>query len=116
MCLAKLRKVPSVTSFVDFIAGTSSGGQPSPGLAKAISLYAGALGDLCQRHGVGADAFRELTARYEVTSRGKRFVVTVQDQHERRSVDEYRGTPGKRIMVRDKLGRVRTKRQQVSRK
>lgn len=107
-------KSPERYILVDFIAGTATGGQPSPSLAKAISLYAEALGDLCQRHGVAPEAFRELTARYEVNSRGRRFVVTIQDQSGRRSTDEYRGSPGKRIVVRDKLGRVRTKRSQVS--
>jgi hypothetical protein len=107
-------KSPERYLLVDFIAGTSTGGKTSPYLAKAISLYAKALGDLCQRHGLTADAFRELTARYEVNSRGRRFVVTVQDQSGRRSIDEYRGLPGKRIIVRDKLGQVRTKRSQVS--
>ncbi|PST25537.1 hypothetical protein C7U60_06575 [Mesorhizobium plurifarium] len=95
---------------VDFIAGTSSGAQPSASLAKAISHYARALDGLCQRHGNRAEAFRELKARYSLDSRGPRFVVTVEDQSGRRSVDEYLGLPGRRVMELDDLGRVRPKR------
>jgi len=93
---------------VDFIAGTSSGGQPSPSLAEAISLYARALDGLCQRHGVRADAFRELNARYSMDSYGTRFVVTVTDQKGRCSIDQYIGVPGRRVLVCDERGRVRS--------
>ncbi|ASP70344.1 hypothetical protein CDO28_01390 [Sinorhizobium meliloti] len=96
---------------VDFIAGTSTGAQPSDSLAKAISLYARALDGLCGRHGIKAAAFRELKARYSLDSHGPRFIVTVQDQSGRRSVDEYLGSPGRRVMELDELGRVRPKRQ-----
>lgn len=95
---------------VDFIAGTSTGAQPSDSLAKAISLYARALDGLCRRHGIKAAAFRELKARYSLDSHGPRFIVTVQDQSGRRSVDEYLGSPGRRVMELDELGRVRPKR------
>jgi hypothetical protein len=107
-------KSPERYILVDFVAGTSTGGQPSAHLANAISLYARALVELCRRHKVEVGSFRELTARYTVDSRGKRFVVTVQDQSGRSSTDEYRGTPGKRIVIRDKLGRIRTKKSQAS--
>ncbi|MGV2068410.1 hypothetical protein [Agrobacterium sp. 22-226-1] len=99
---------------VDFIAGTSSGVQPSASLAKAISLYAQALDELCQRHGVSAGAFRELTARYSRDVHGSRFVVTVADRNGRRSTDEYLGTPGIRVMECDKLGRIRPKRRPMA--
>ena len=95
---------------VDFLTGTSSGGQPSESLARAISLYGAALHDLCEKHGTEVSAFRELTARYSLDHYGQRFVVTVEDQNGQRSVDEFRGRPGKRVMELDKLGRVRPKR------
>lgn len=101
---------------VDFIAGTSSGAHPSASLAKAISLYAGVLDDLCQRHGMSADAFSELKARYARDASGRRFTVTVQDQNGRRSTDEFFGVPGRRVMELDELGRVRPKRHQTSQK
>ena len=95
---------------VDFLTGTSSGAQPSESLARAIYLYGAALQDLCEKHGTNASAFRELSARYSLDSLGRRFVVTVEDQNGRRSVDEFRGFPGKRVMELDKLGRLRPKR------
>ena len=103
-------KSPEGYILIDFIAGTSSGAQPSPSLAKAISLYAQALDGLCKRHGTRADAFRELKARYSLDSHGGRFVVTVQDQSGRCAMDEYLGLPGRRVMELDELGRVRPKR------
>ncbi|MEZ2132771.1 MULTISPECIES: hypothetical protein [unclassified Sinorhizobium] len=99
---------------VDFIAGTSSGAQPSDSLAKAISLYARALDELCQRHGIRADAFRELKARYTPDSHGGRLTVMVQDQKGRRSTDEYIGVTSRRIMELDELGRVRRKQHRAS--
>jgi hypothetical protein len=94
---------------VDFLTGTTSGGRPSPSLAKAITLYAEALAELCARHGTRKDAFRELTTRFWVDSRGGHFTVTIEDQKGKRSTDEYRGLPGRRIRVRDSLGRIRPK-------
>jgi hypothetical protein len=100
----------------DFIAGTSSGAQPTASLAKAVSLYAEALDELCHRHGIGADAFRELKARYTMNSQGPRFVVTIEDQNGRRWTDEYLGVPGRRVMDLDELGRIRPRRHQTSQK
>jgi hypothetical protein len=109
-------KSPEGYILVDFIAGSSSGAQPSASLAKAISLYAQALDELCKRHGIRADAFCELKACYSMDSYGQRFVVTVQDQNGRSSTDEYVGVPGRRVMVLDELGRVRPKRHHTSQK
>ena len=93
---------------VDFLTGKSSGGRPSPYLARGIALYREALDELCEKHGTSRAAFRELIARYSTTSaHNKLFVVTVVDQNGRRSIDTYMGTPGKRIRTLDRLGRVR---------
>ncbi|GGF48763.1 hypothetical protein GCM10007301_05030 [Azorhizobium oxalatiphilum] len=100
---------------VDFIAGTSTGAPASASLTEAISLYAGALGFLCLRHGTTGAAFRELTARYSMDMDGRRCLVTVEDQNGRRSIDEYRGTPCKRPMEYDDLERPRRSRPKRSR-
>lgn len=93
---------------VDFLSGTSAGGQPSPSLARAMVLYRDALTDLCVKHGTETSVFRQLTARYSADAQGKRFVVTVEDRYGRLSIDEYVGLPGKRVKVLDDRGRVRT--------
>jgi hypothetical protein len=100
---------------VDFLAGTSAGGEVSPALARAISLYADALESLCERQGVKASAFRTLGARYSGRGFGRQFVVTIEDQMGRHAVDTYFGSPGKRARYLDPLGRVRTQRRIVSR-
>ncbi|MDD9906174.1 MAG: hypothetical protein OXT06_21605 [Rhodospirillaceae bacterium] len=97
---------------VDFLAGTSSGAQPSGSLAKASSLYAEALEQLCERHGTSVDAFYELNAYYASDWLGPQFIVTIQDQYGRRSKDEYRGWPGRRAKELDERGRIRPKRGQ----
>ena len=107
-------KSPEGYLLVDFLAGTSSGASPTASLAKDISLYAEALDDLCHRHGVGADAFRELKARYMMDSDGPKFIVTIEDRNGRRSTDEYLGMPGRRVTELDELGRTRPKRRQTS--
>ena len=101
---------------VDFITGTSSGAQPSNALTGAILGYAGALDGLCLRHGIRADVFRELKARYTMDSHGPRFVVMIEDHNGRRSVDEYRGIPGRRVKELDELGRIRPRRHKSTRK
>ncbi|HXP73987.1 MAG TPA: hypothetical protein VN823_07560 [Stellaceae bacterium] len=95
---------------VDFLTGTSSGGKVSPSLARAICRYREGLADLCRKHRASPAAFRELTVRYSPYGRGGRFVVTVEDQRGRRSVDEYEAWPGRRIRTFDHLGRIRTNR------
>ena len=98
---------------VDFLTGRSSGGKPSPSLARAIRLYRVGLADLCRKHGTSPAAFQELTARYSVGAGGGRHIlVTIADQRGRRSVDEYVGIPAGRIRTLDHLGRVRRIRQQ----
>jgi hypothetical protein len=94
---------------VDFLTGTCTVGIPSPSLARAITQYKDALADLCGRHSTSVSAFRELTACYSTDVHGRRFVVTIEDQQGRRSIDEYAGTPGRRVKVLDHLGRVRRK-------
>jgi hypothetical protein len=95
---------------VDFLRGMAVDGRVTQPLGKALALYRDALPGLCERHGVSADTFRVLTARYFTAGiYGRRFVVTVEDQFGRRSIDEYEGNPGRRIMVLDRLGRRRRK-------
>jgi hypothetical protein len=92
---------------VDFLAGRCVEGVASASLARAIGLYRTALLDLCGKHRTTVSAFRVLTARYSSDPYGSRFVVTIEDQRGRRSVDAYVGTPGRRVMARDGLGRPR---------
>jgi hypothetical protein len=94
---------------VDFLQGQCAAGNPSPYLARAIALYKDALAALCERHHTSPSAFRVLTARYSTHVGGPRFIVTVEDQQGRRSVDEYVGSPGRRVRILDRLGRVRRK-------
>jgi hypothetical protein len=95
---------------VDFLTGQSSGGKPSRELARALKLYAGALPDLCRRHGIDVAEFRELTARFSGRPMFHGYIVTIEDRQGRRSIDEYRGVPGRRPKVLDHLGRIRRKR------
>jgi len=70
-------------------------------LARAIELYRGALIDLCAKHDVDVSAFKTLTARYGVdVVHGIHFTVTVEDQRNRKSIDPYLGSPGRRILAR----------------
>jgi hypothetical protein len=94
---------------VDFITGEASGGQLSRELEQSLKLYAKALPGLCARHGADISEFRQLTARFSSQSMGVGFTVTIEDQHGRRSTDDYIGLPGRRPKVLDQLGRVRRK-------
>ena len=69
---------------VDFLTGDASGGKPSAELARALRLYAQALPDLCQRHGVDVSDFRQLAARFSGRPMFEQFTVTVVDRQGRR--------------------------------
>ena len=92
---------------VDFLTGGTSGAMPSPGLARAIQLYAEALPGLCDRQGAAVSDFRRLVARYSGGWSAPRFVVEVEDRLGKTSRDPYIGAPGARPKVLDPLGRVR---------
>jgi hypothetical protein len=92
---------------VDFLTGTSCGGQPSPALERAFILYRQALPVLCVRHGFSGAVFRKLRARFFAD---RRFTVTVENSEGRSVTDEYVGSSGRRIKVLDPLGRIRRKR------
>jgi hypothetical protein len=92
---------------VDFLTGSVSGGPPSTSLARAVALYREALPGLCARHGAEVGAFRTILARFWVADDGRRYRVTIEDRNGRRSTDDYQGSPGRRVRVADRLGRVR---------
>ena len=106
------RKAPESFITVDFLTGTTSGGRPSPSLARAVMLYRDALADLCGKHGTAPSAFRELTARYSADWYGPSFVVRVVDQQGRSSTDRYVGRPGRRAKILDRSGRLRPEKPQ----
>jgi hypothetical protein len=108
----EVRSSPQGFIEVDFLTGTSSGGRPSPELARAFSLYSGALPLLCHKHGISGAVFRQLRARFFAD---RRFTVTVEDHEGRCVTDEYVGSPGQRMKVLDARGRVRKKRGRVLR-
>lgn len=93
---------------IDLLRGAITRGEASQSLARAVELYAEALGALCERQGVAVAEFAHLSVRFEAGP-FKRFVVTVEDRRGRRSNDTYEGSPGKRVKVLDHLGRVRRK-------
>jgi hypothetical protein len=106
------RRSPEGFILVDFLTGATMGGVLSSALARDIALFPAALADLCRKHGTSSAVFKELTARYSVEERGRRFQVTVADHYGRCSLDEYDGN-GQRLKVLDSLGRVRRKKGSV---
>lgn len=87
---------------MDSLTGTSSGSPTSPTFMTVIKLYQDALDRLCASHGANASAFAALTARLATDNRyGGHFTVTVEDQGGRPSMDEYLGTPGRKLKVRN---------------
>jgi hypothetical protein len=100
---------------VDFLIGQATQGEVSPWLAQIIADSPDALAYLCKRHCASPTMFRELTASYSIGHPGQYgFTVTIEDNRGRRVLDEYVGIPGKRIRIRDHLGRLRRKRGHVS--
>jgi hypothetical protein len=100
---------------IDFLAGKATKGKISRVLKAAIAKYRTALPNLCAKHGASIEDFRTLTASFSTKGLNRRIVVTVRDRLGRCCVDEYIGTPARRVKVTDRLGRVRTKRGGVRR-
>jgi hypothetical protein len=92
---------------VDFLTGRVGGGPPSASLERAVALYRDALPAFCARNRAEVGAFRTILARFWVADDGRRYRVTIEDRNGRRSIDDYRGSPGRRARVVDRLGRVR---------
>ena len=86
---------------VDFLNASSTGGDASSGLSRAIGLYRDALPTLCEKHGIDPNQIKTLEARYGTDPvYGPHFTVTVEDSDGRRSTDQYVGVPGKRLRRR----------------
>lgn len=92
---------------VDFLTGATQGGPPSRSLAKAISLYADTLPDLCKKQGLSISDYGKLTARYGGRWPHQTVVIEVQDRNGKVSSDTYVGNPLARPKVLDALGRIR---------
>lgn len=97
------RATPDGFIEVDFLSGTTTGGRTSESLANGIRLYAQALPGFCERHGADIADFTLLKARFATDAvYGPHYTVTVENQSGRRSTDQYRGVPGKRLRMRQK--------------
>ena len=94
---------------IDFLNGKVVEGEASLELSDTVARAPEALARLCSGCGASPAAFRELTARFWSDYSGKRFDVTVEDSAGRRSTNEYEGSPGRRILIMDPLGRRRPK-------
>lgn len=103
-------KSPGGTIRIDFLAGKATRGNVSRNLKTAIAKYRKALPALCEKHGASIEDFKELSARYSMDAFNRRILVTIRAQDGRCYVDEYIGTPARRVKVTDRLGRIRTKR------
>jgi hypothetical protein len=83
---------------VDFLAGTTTAKSVSAGLRGAITKYMEALPHLCLKHGIDWADLKRLEVRYGTDSvHGPHFTVAVESTDGKQSVDQYVGTPGRRI-------------------
>jgi hypothetical protein len=104
---AEADRLPGRTIAVDFRGGTVVEGEPSKGLRAAVAKYREAVAALCARQGGSLEEVTAMTVRFWSDALGPRFRVTVEDCAGRRSSTDYRGRPGKRVRIRDGLGRLR---------
>ena len=86
---------------VDFLRGTVTLGA-SRKLREAVRLYHKALPAFLIKHGVGLDEVAVLSARFAVAGalRRQHFIVTVENSAGKRAVDQYVGTPGRKLQRR----------------
>lgn len=92
---------------VDFLTGATSGGRPSPSLARGLQLYSErALPELCERHGGTVSDFKTLKVRFRQGPRQAYFEVTVEDKKGRSASDEYEAPTGKRVKSLTRVKRI----------
>ncbi|WP_282608613.1 hypothetical protein [Pelagibius sp. Alg239-R121] len=92
---------------VDFLNGTIKGRTVDDRLPRAISLYQKAFPQFCAKHGATESNFRQFEVRFTHLAPTTGFAVTIEDDKGRVSTEDYVGTPGKRIVKLDALGRRR---------
>ena len=107
---AEVASAPEGYIDVDFLSGGTSGGLVSQSFANAVKEYQKELPHLCDRHGITAQDFRRLSARFSGQGDLRGFSVTTEDNQGRTSIDQFRGIPGKRVKELDHMGRVRPQR------
>jgi hypothetical protein len=109
-----VRETPERCIVVDLLAGVVTAGRVPPSWDRVIARSPDALAHLCNKHGASPGMFFELTAHYSVGRLSEcRTVLALTDNQGRRSQDTYVGMPGRRVMTRDDLGRLRRNRRSV---
>lgn len=93
----------------DFLTGKAEGAYPHGEVEHALPLFRTAFPEFCEKHGVEFSDFTAFLVRFVAGKGGNSYVITIQDRSGRRSSREYVGSPGKRSMTLDGLGRRRPK-------
>lgn len=101
---------------VDFLTGDILLGQHSHNLAQAIKRYAEVLPALCERSGVKVENFKSLVVRFYGKGVWSGFTVLIEDQSGRSSVDDFWGSPARKLKALDRLGRGFAKHREHPRK
>jgi len=92
---------------IDFLHGTIVRGDASDGLKAAAARFAEVLPEFCRKNRADVADFDAFSAAFEMSSLGRRVLLTVADRKGRRSITEYAGLPLKRLKIFDSAGRVR---------
>ncbi|RKE25647.1 hypothetical protein B0G76_7196 [Paraburkholderia sp. BL23I1N1] len=83
---------------VNFLDGTAFGSPISIKLQRAIHLYRDALPGLCDKHRIAFSGIKMLNARYGTDQvYGRHFAVTVETKEAKKAIDQYIGSPGRRL-------------------
>lgn len=91
---------------LDFLTGQLDEGVASDQLLHALPLFHNAFEAFCQKHGASKSDFAEFKVRFESGRRGNTYTITIKDARGRRSSIDYKGVPGRRVMMLDDQGRV----------
>ncbi|GGC65763.1 hypothetical protein [Undibacterium terreum] len=87
---------------IDFLTGATTGAIPSDSLRRAIFLFRDAIPQMCEKHGIELAYIKSLVVRFGTDSAyGPHFRVTVENSAGKRSTEQYVGTPGQRLRLRN---------------
>lgn len=92
---------------IDLLNGKVIKGEASPDLAEAVLRIPAEFDRLCQAEGFSRSDCRHALAHFHTNQLTHGFTLAVEDNSGRATETDFQGTPARRVIEPDQLGRLR---------